>query len=136
MKRLPAFILTSICVCLIWYLSLFRPPHVSMLDGIVGFDKVVHGTMYFGTCSVFWFEYLRSHRHWSRIKLMFVAVVIPILMSGIIELAQTYCTAYRSGEWADLLANSIGVLLALPVMFVMRKHIDKLQRIVENKKNK
>lgn len=125
MKRLPAFTFTTICVCLIWYLSLFRPPHVRLFEGGLGLDKVVHGVMYLGTCSVFWLEYLRSRRQWSRIKLTLIAVVVPILMSGIIELAQTYCTTYRSGELADLLANSIGVLLALPVMLVTRKKMKK-----------
>lgn len=105
--------------------ELVPSPHVRLFEGGLGLDKVVHGVMYLGTCSVFWLEYLRSRRQWSRIKLTLIAVVVPILMSGIIELAQTYCTTYRAGEWADLLANSIGVLLALPVMLVMRKKMKK-----------
>jgi putative flippase GtrA len=32
-------------------------------------------------------------------------------MSGAIELLQEYCTTYRGGDWFDLLANSVGVLL-------------------------
>ena len=63
-----------------------------------------------GFCSVIWFEYLRRHDslYWGRIALW--AVVAPVLMSGIIELAQAYCTTTRSGEWLDFAANSTGVL--------------------------
>ena len=40
------------------------------------------------------------------------AVGAPILMSGLLELLQEYCTTTRAGEWADLIANSLGTLLA------------------------
>lgn len=35
------------------------------------------------------------------------------------ELAQKYLTTYRSGEWLDALANSIGVLLAAGVALLV-----------------
>ena len=47
-------------------------------------------------------------------------MVAPIVMSGLIELAQNYLTTYRSGEWADFIANSTGVLLALVVRQVLQ----------------
>lgn len=121
-QLLKKFPLSTFCVLLIWYLCLFRPPHIKQLDNIVGFDKIVHTTMYLGTCSLFWLEYLRSHYHWRRWHLALLAVVFPILMSGVIELAQEYLTEYRSGDWFDFLANSIGVLLAMPVMLLMRRY--------------
>ena len=111
-KKFP---LTLLCVLTIWYLCLFRPPHVSLFDGIAFFDKWVHVSMYLGTCSIFWFEYLRSSWQWSLMTQALVAVVAPIMMSGLIELAQAYLTTYRSGDWADFIANSTGVLLALIV---------------------
>lgn len=77
-------------------------------------------SMYLGTCSIFWLEYLRSSWHWSLKLQALVAVVAPIVMSGLIELAQNYLTTYRSGEWADFIANSTGVLLALVVRQVLQ----------------
>ena len=120
---LKLFPFTTVCVALIWYLCLFRPPHVSLLGSIPNFDKVVHATMYCGTCSVFWLEYNLSHTQWSKPKQFLVAIVSPIIMSGLIELAQEYFTSYRSGDWMDVLANSIGVLLALISMCIFKRHL-------------
>lgn len=121
LRRFP---LTLFCVALIWYLCLFKPPSTS-LGRIAGFDKFVHISMYLGTCSVFWVEYFRSRRTLSRPTLFVVGVLSPVLMSGIIELVQEYCTTYRGGDWADLAANSLGVLLALPVMLAVRHYFHK-----------
>ena len=68
--------------------------------------------MYGGTCSVIWFEYLRRHSRLDYEKLFFYAFLLPILMSGLLELLQAYCTGgHRSGDWLDFAANSLGVLL-------------------------
>ena len=122
MRQIKHFPLTLLCVALIWYLCMFRAPSLPTLDSIVGFDKLVHITMYLGTCSVFWWEYFKSKRKYSTSLLYALGVVCPIMMSGCIELAQAYCTTYRSGDWADFLANSIGVLLALFVKCFLKKH--------------
>lgn len=108
LRRFP---LTLFCVALIWYLCLFKPPSLGFRT-FNGFDKMVHITMYLGTCGVFWFEYFRSRLRLRRPVLLFVGVVTPVLMSGVIELAQEYFTTYRSGEWLDFAANSTGVVLA------------------------
>lgn len=43
----------------------------------------------------------------------FWAWLAPIMMSGVLELLQEYCTGgHRSGEWLDFAANSTGVSLA------------------------
>lgn len=119
-QRYP-FALTTLCVALIWYLCLFRPPHISMLDGICGFDKVVHSCMYLGTCSIFWLESARCQRPKRMSQKLLLGVVAPIVMSGIIELAQEYLTTYRSGEWADLAANSVGVIVALGISPLIKR---------------
>lgn len=89
-----------------------REPSVG-IKLFAGFDKVVHTTMYLGTCSVFWLEYYRSPYRLPRLSLTLIGVVAPIMMSGVIELAQAYLTTTRSGDWFDFAANSCGVLLAL-----------------------
>ena len=62
---------------------------------------------------VIWLEYLLKHKSYNYEKLLFWAWLAPILMSGIIELIQEYCTSgHRNGDWTDLAANSTGVTLA------------------------
>lgn len=109
-------------VAVILFLSFFKPPHTE-LDEITNFDKFVHFSMYFCFGAIIWFEYLRAHRSdktaslfrntrfalsWRR--LVVGAIVLPIALSGVIELAQEYLTTYRGGEWWDFASNSSGIL--------------------------
>ena len=96
----------------IWYLSFFTPPKTE-LDNVPFIDKWVHITMYGGTSLTLWIEYIRHHKRLNTTKLLSLAVIAPILMSGAIELLQEYCTnGRRSGDWMDLTANATGVVLA------------------------
>ncbi len=123
-RRYP---LTIFCVALIWYLCLFKPPRVEIVEGIIGFDKLVHVAMYLGTCGLFWCEYLRTHDRENWRFLIPVVVIAPILMSGGIEFIQNYVG--RSGDWLDIAANTLGVLLAaLLGHFPIRRFILKRKK--------
>ena len=108
---LKTYPLTLCCLMLIWYLCLFTPPRTRLAE-IPLVDKWTHLCMYLGTCSVLWCEYLKSHKQRNYRKLLVGAVLLPVIMSGCIELIQAWCTTTRSGEWLDFLANTAGVLLA------------------------
>lgn len=116
LKSLRLFPLTLLCVALIFVLSFFTPPKTSL--GEVPFiDKWTHLVMYGGTMGVFWLEYwrleLRGRFRLSRTALVWLTLIVPFVLGGIIELLQTYCTGgRRSGEWADWLADNLGVLIA------------------------
>ena len=103
---------SSCCIVLIWILSFLPFPEMKHLDDVPFVDKWTHVVMYGGTCCVIWTEYVRRHVTLVGKKLFLFAWLSPILMSGIIELLQEYCTTYRGGEWLDLAANSTGVTLA------------------------
>ena len=108
-KRYP---LSFCCIILIWILSLTPIFPETPFDNVAFIDKWTHLVMYGGTCSVIWFEYLRSHNSLDYEKLFFYAFLLPILMSGLLELLQAYCTAgHRNGDWLDFVANSLGVTL-------------------------
>ena len=116
MQKLIRFVrkypLSLILFAVIWYLSFFTPPKTQLAE-VPLIDKWVHIAMYGGTCTVLWIEYLRAHPALHRARLALLAWLAPVLMSGIIELLQEYCTGgRRSGDWLDLLANSIGITLA------------------------
>ena len=79
-----------------------------------GVDKVVHFCMYGGMSGMLWLEFLRNHRKYETVlwHAWIGAVLCPIVMSGIIEILQEYCTTYRGGDWFDFLANTCGVIAA------------------------
>ena len=108
LKKYP---LTLLVVATIFYLSFFKPPQTDM-ENIPGIDKLVHICMYGGLCFLLWVEYLRNHQAMNKLRMCIGGIVLPILLSGAIELMQTYCTEHRGGEWLDFAANSLGVILA------------------------
>lgn len=114
-----------LCFLLIWYLSFFTPPKTE-LDDVAFIDKWVHVVMYGGSCLVLWIEHLRHHhltkQPLCQQRLLLWAWVAPILMSGLIELLQAYCTGgRRSGDWLDFAANAVGVTGAALVGWLLRK---------------
>ncbi|MDE6807216.1 MAG: VanZ family protein [Prevotella sp.] len=111
-----------ICIALVWYLSIwFVLPEQVELPSINFLDKWTHFVMYGGTCSVIWIEYLRHHRQLDWENIFFWAWLMPILMGGLIELVQAYCTTNRSGEWLDWLADGIGVTLSIGVGLLAKR---------------
>ena len=104
---------SCICIALIWILSLVPFFPETPLDNVAFIDKWAHIIMYGGTFTVLWIEYLIKHRRADYEKLFFWAWLAPIIMSGILELLQEYCTGgHRGGDWLDFAANSTGVTLA------------------------
>lgn len=91
--------------------SFVRVPETPMED-VPFADKWVHILMYFLLSSSLWIEYLRSHTRINYRKLSVGAIVLPVLMSGAVELLQAWCTVTRSGDWLDFVANVAGVVLA------------------------
>ena len=108
LKKYP---LTLLVVAIIFYLSFFKPPQTDM-ENIPGIDKLVHICMYGGLCLLLWVEYLRNHQAMDKLRMCIGGIVLPILLSGAIELMQAYCTEHRGGDWLDFAANSLGVILA------------------------
>lgn len=110
-RTLTRYPFTLICLAMLLFLSLFNPPS----DGpqlALGVDKLVHFGMYFGTCATLWWEYVRRHRRLDVRRMGLCAVVLPVALGGALELVQEFATTWRGGDWADFLANSLGVLAA------------------------
>ena len=108
-KKYPA---TSFLIVVIWIICLIPIPENVPLGDVPMMDKWTHFVMYGTLCSVLWWEYLRQHQTKNAGKLFLLAFLAPIVMSGLIELAQAHLTGgNRSGDWLDFAANSIGVVL-------------------------
>lgn len=116
------YLFSLLCIALVWYLSIwFVLPEQVELPSINFLDKWTHFVMYGGTCSVIWIEYLRHHRQLDWENIFFWAWLMPVLMGGLIELVQAYCTTNRSGEWLDWLADGVGVTLAIGVGLLAKR---------------
>lgn len=113
-RLLGRYPLTLACIVAIWVLCLMNVPETP-LDNVAFIDKWTHLVMYGGTCSVGWWEYLRHHRRIAWGKMFVFGLLGPIVMSGIIELLQAYATTTRSGDWIDVAANAVGVLLGFGI---------------------
>ena len=85
------------------------PPPVQLFSW---FDKLVHFCMYAGISTLSWMEYGRCHKTTGAKPILLGAVLAPVLMGGLVELAQAYLTTYRTGDWSDFLANALGVMAA------------------------
>ena len=123
--------LSTLCVLLIWVLSLTPFFPETPLDNVDFIDKYTHFIMYGGTCAVIWWEHLRHCRKEARrqgrqgalrpnLRALTVAMLCMVLLGGLMELLQAYATTTRSGEWLDFWADSIGVLLGSGVGALLR----------------
>ena len=105
--------ITTILIIIIWILCLIPAFPKTPLNNVSLIDKWTHITMYAATFGIMWIEYLRKNDTFNRKKILWLGIVAPILMGGLIEILQANCTGgRRSGEWLDFLADSIGVVLA------------------------
>lgn len=86
------------------YLSLMKMPNYNV--SIAHADKWQHSIAYF-TLSICWlFSFYKK-------KVKYLVVSICILFGIIIEILQHTITNYRTGDYFDIVANSIGVILGL-----------------------
>ena len=103
--------ISCLYMAFIWVLCFMDVPHTP-LDNITLIDKWTHILMYAGTCATIWYEYLRRHDSIVRARVFLLAWLAPLVMSGLIEILQEYCTGgRRSGDGLDFAANAIGVTL-------------------------
>ncbi len=102
-----SLIIAIICTAIIAFLSLVKlgkqPVSFAYLD------KVEHSLAYF-FLTLFWLVALAKNRQWT-----ILIAVVCFLYGIIIEILQVTLTTYRTAEYADALANTIGVLFALLV---------------------
>lgn len=121
-KRYPFSVAVIIAII---YLSFFKPPQTP-LNEIKNIDKLVHICMYGGLTFVLWLEHLLQHKTIIKKHLFAGGVICPIIMSGVIEIGQAALTDTRSGDWFDLVANVIGVILSsLLCYYIIYPYIKK-----------
>ncbi|MBR1799886.1 MAG: VanZ family protein [Bacteroidaceae bacterium] len=117
-KEHPLSWLVTVAIVL---LSLLPIGAVEIAENVPFADKWTHMVMYAVLTLVIWMEHVRRTTPPSPRFLILWAILFPITLGGILELLQAYATTYRSGEWMDWAADSVGTLLAIPVAFLLTK---------------
>jgi VanZ family protein len=96
-------------------------------------DKMMHLGAYFVLAFVWFFYYLFKIQEESlKIKGFFNISILIILFGMLIEVLQGALTDYRDPDWADMLANSIGVLLALGMCLGFLKFFKRLKHKINS----
>lgn len=120
-KSIRKYPLSLFTACVIICLSLLPIPEIPQAEDVPFIDKWTHMVMYGSFCLIIWFEYLRNHKTINTVRITLFGYLFPIIMSGLLELAQEYLTTCRSGEWLDLLANSTGATIAYLIGWAFRR---------------
>lgn len=81
-----------------------------------GWDKAVHACMYAGLTAVVVGEEV-WHRRFERIRLMrYAGLMTAAAVYGVLLEGVQCLLPYRSGEWSDALANTLGALLGTVIV--------------------
>lgn len=106
---LQKFPFSSLFIAFIWVICLIPIPETP-LSHVAFADKYTHVLLYAFLSLLLWGEQLFRSPRFSIGHFVLRTTPALVLMGGIIELAQRYCTmGNRSGEWLDFAANSLGV---------------------------
>lgn len=120
--------LSILVLSVLMYLSFMNTETLASVS-FQGADKWVHVVMYLGVSSVFWFEWMKVHIRMGRrdcVKGMVFCFVIPIILGGLIEIAQEHLTrGMRSGDIYDFIADVIGTVIALAFSFAVSRPLLK-----------
>ena len=110
------FIIAISLTTLIAYLSLMKMPETDI--GFGNSDKLYHLFAYFSLTICWLFSF------YKRRKLKYVVLFACIIYGIIIEALQESLTEYRTGDYKDVLANTLGSILAYVVFVQILKKIN------------
>jgi len=102
--------LAVIATIIIAILSLTAVPKINFGFEIKSSDKILHILAYF-TLSTVWL--LALQKKMSNLYSKFALIFSLIIYGIILEVLQGGITNYRTGDFYDVIANTIGVLLAV-----------------------
>jgi len=112
MIYLPAVILT-VGIAILSLTESTQMPSVSLND------KAIHG-MFYTLLAVLWMIPLRQSPITNHQSPIYAVVLFGTTAYGaLLELLQHYCTLTRSGEWLDVLADFLGALIGVIIVYLV-----------------
>ena len=115
--------LTIVCVILV-LIAILMPGDDVPSVGVPNMDKAVHFTMFFVTSSCLFLESSSCYRSASYGKILIARIAGLIVFAYATEIMQLFVPG-RSYDLTDLLADSIGVVLAVGAYFGLVKWRNK-----------
>ncbi|MGI0105540.1 VanZ family protein [Salinimicrobium sp. WS361] len=118
----PALIYTG----LILYLSLINLADTPVKDLGMS-DKTMHGGAYFGLGLLWMLFGLFTFEEKGLFKRIMFISLASVAFGIFIEFLQGVITSYRQPDLFDILANTIGVVVAAIVVWILRKNLTRLK---------
>lgn len=112
------------CIIVIgtWILCFMTIPETP-LSSVRFIDKWTHSLIYLVLGLSISIEYLRNTKQPSPKFIIVWVWLMPIIMGGLIEVLQSYCTnGNRSGEWLDFFADAIGSTIAVLIGILLVRY--------------
>ncbi len=109
--KLPPYLPTIIVVLAICYLTMVPDPFGEETPQLFPHaDKVAHFLMFGGFAAVIYFDRGRSAGS-SGMPAVCIAAALSSLAGGLVEIAQAYVVAGRSGDFPDFAADCAGAVV-------------------------
>jgi VanZ family protein len=123
------FLLISVVYTLIITTLSLVPLGKISVGGFNPTDKMLHGVAYFILTLLWLFYYLIKKSGNRNYKWVFFNISALVIVFGmLIEVLQGALTTYRQPDWADVLANSIGVLIAFLYCVVFLNFLKRIKQ--------
>ena len=120
LRQQPVSILIIVAI---WIVCMIPVPETP-LDNVKFIDKWTHLVMYGGLVMVVMVEYGRRKQSINKRRLLVGGLLLPVMMGGLVELAQAYLTnGVRSGDWLDFAANSTGALIGALIGIPLARYL-------------
>ena len=85
-------------------------------------DKYYHSFAYF-TVTMSWLSFFQIKNNTIKFRFLFLIIIALIVFGIVIELLQRSLTNYRLFDYQDMIANTIGVLIASLLFLGIRKKV-------------
>ena len=106
-------------ICILCFMDTTPLPAPPMIN----FDKLIHSMMFLGLSGVIFFDNTNYLRKPISKELIFLSIFLfPVILGGLIEIAQEYLTPTRSGDWFDFLFNILGSILGFGIALMINRY--------------
>ncbi|MDR2841423.1 MAG: VanZ family protein [Paludibacter sp.] len=117
---------STVVVIVIFICSFINPPEIQEIPGFsIGWDKIIHVIMFFTLSIALMLEFFVNYSTKLKLKFWLICAFSPIFLGGLVEILQGTLTTTRSCDFDDLLADILGVLLALVCIKIVKNLINK-----------